>query len=375
MSRFRWPLLAGCLGSLLATPASAEPRRTTLFLDFGGGRVPLVGVGGTNTCASGAFEFPMFLGSERASQIALEEARRILAPYGVAVVAEPPPDALPYTHVRIGSEPEALNKDPQINGESCVIDCADAQPRDTVYMYADKWISRVEIEPVAERELAVQIGRIAVHEAGHSWGLEHTGGSESVMSRFPSAIPPAFVDGCQPLDLDPDRPSQCPAEHAQHCDADAQDAHAELLAMFGPSGPDDQPPELTLVSPVDGVQVEPGATVTIEIEVDDDHGGVGWWLSVPELGWEHVPTDRAQTSVSLTVPAGVWTVRAEAVDHARNVRVVEAVIDARPLDEVDDEPPMAPTAQCACRAPGTEDGSPAWWLWLPLLLGRRRRYD
>ena len=173
----RWRLGFGLLvvaGTALAvTPShAAGPRRTTVFLDFGGGPI---GPGsdsslGQAACVPAEFVYPSFLGSEHAAEVALAEARRVAAPFGVRVVGERPPAHLPYTHVRVGGGPVSLGLDPKLNGLSCDVDCDDASHRDTVFMFAEKWVTSAALPPAAEDERAVQVGRIAMHEAGHAWG-------------------------------------------------------------------------------------------------------------------------------------------------------------------------------------------------------------
>ncbi|MEM7155882.1 MAG: matrixin family metalloprotease [Myxococcota bacterium] len=363
--------------------AGQAPRRATLFLDFGGG---LLGGGqqaGEASCVEGeAFTYPIFLGREHAADIAVEEARRILEPYGVRAVGEPPPPWLPFTHVRIGGSPGVLKlEDDRLNGLACTIDCGDEVHVDTVFVFADKWISHAVPNGEAERELALQVGRIAVHEAGHAWGLEHTGGSESVMARFPSVLSPVFTPGCQQLDLDSgvDEAGDCGATHVGFCPAGTQNADAELLALFGSGEPDTVAPQARFVWPPDGLTLVPGETLEVEVEVTDDFGGAGWMLEVPELQWEHVPVDPSQTAISLVVPEGELTLRLEAMDHDRNFTEVEvhvSVVAEELVEEMDTG--EGPQASCACRMPA----SPRAWSWwglvaagLLILRGRSRSRD
>jgi hypothetical protein len=351
--------------------AAAGARRTTVFLDFGGG---LLGPGddsslGQSTCVPSEFIYPIFLGSERAAELAVAEARRVVAPYGVRVVAERPPAHLPYTHVRVGGDPTTLGLDPKLNGLACDVDCDDRSHRDTVFMFSEKWMQTAALDLVDEETRAVQVGRIAMHEAAHGWGLEHAGASESVMARFPSTGEPTFVEGCQPLDIDAD--VECPEARGRYCSEGQQDAHAELRALFGDGELDVVPPHAVILWPPDGHVLAPGETLTVEVEVGDDYEGFGWMLEVPELGWEHVARDSEQTEVALVVPQGRFTLRLEVLDHDRNVGEAEVTFEARgPAVEEDAEPPGA-RAECACKGAGN-GGSSAWWVAMVLALGLRR---
>lgn len=352
------------------SPAAAGSRRTTVFLDFGGGAL---GPGddsslGQSECVTTQFIYPIFLGSERASEIAVEEARRLVAPYGVRVVAERPPAHLPYTHVRVGGHPTTLGLDPKLNGLACDVDCDDRSHRDTVFMFAEKWVTTAVLAELEEDARAVQVGRIAIHEVAHAWGLEHAGASESVMARFPSTGEPAFVEGCLPLDIDGD--SECPETRARYCGDGQQDAHAELMALFGEGSPDVVPPYAEIVWPPDGLVLTPGETLEVEVAVGDDHEGFGWALEVPELGWEHVARDSEDTTLELVVPRGRFTLRLEVLDHDRNASEVEVTFEARDpaLEEAD---PPGPQAACACRGAG-QGWSGAGWAVLVLLAAPRR---
>jgi hypothetical protein len=362
-------VIAGMVATIPGPAQAAGTRRTTVFLDFGGGPI---GPGddsslGQATCVPSEFLYPIFLGSERASEIALAEARRVAAPFGIRVVGERPPAHLPYTHVRVGGDPTTLGLDPKLNGLSCDVDCDDASHRDTVFMFAEKWVSSAALSELEEDDRAVQVGRIAMHEAGHAWGLEHAGASGSVMARFPSTGEARFVDECLPLDLDDE--IECPLARQRYCPEGQQDAHAELLGLFGDGAPDVIAPHAEILWPPDGHVMRPGETLAVEVEVGDDHEGFGWRLEVPELGWEHVGGEA--TTLELVIPEGSLTLRLEVLDHDRNVGEAEAVIEAR-WPAVDATDPPGPQAACACRG-AEQGGGRAWWVVLAVAALRRRR--
>lgn len=364
-------LVAGGLGITAAAAHAEGPRRTTVFLDFGGGPISPGDDSslGQATCVPVEFRYPIFLGSERAADIAVAEAQRLVAPFGVRVVAQRPPAHLPYTHVRVGGDPATLGLDPKLNGLACDVDCDDASHRDTVFMFAEKWVTTAALEELTEDERARQVGRIAMHEVGHAWGLEHAGASGSVMARFPGTVAPEFAPGCLALDID-HAASECVAARERHCVEGQQDAHAELLALFGDGQPDEVAPHAEIVWPPDGHVMQPGETLVVEVEVGDDHAGFGWMLEVPELGWEHVGRSN-ETTLALVVPEGRFTLRLEVLDHDRNVGEAEVVVEARWPAAAEPEPP-APRAACACT--GAEPrGTGAWWAVLVSLVVLRRR--
>lgn len=332
-------------------------RRHTLFIDFAGGEIePGEDTAqGQAPCIPRAFRYPMFLGSGSAAESAIEEARRILAPYGVVVRASPPPPELPFTHVRVGGSPELFNVEEGLNGLSCRgIDCGDASESDTAFVFSDKYtLSATVIDPENERAAGIAVGRIAVHEAAHSWGLEHSGASDSIMAKFPSGAPDqSFLRGCLPLDVVLD--SVCPGEHGAHCSAGEQDAHAELIARFGPGGVDEVPPVLEILSPADGEEVLTGTEVSLEVEVSDDRGTAGWSLSVPELSfrWAAPPGERVR---DLVLPEGTFTLRVDAIDPDGNLATKSVTVRAAGPED----PLEPPSSACAC-APGPRSSRPSW---------------
>lgn len=361
--------------ALAATPALANsPRRHILHLDFEGG--PLRPGDDTAAdeavCIPAPFRYPFFMGNGAVAEAAMAEARRILAPYGVVVRATPPPPELPYTRARIGGLPEVLGVDELLNGLSCRgIDCGDAGASDTVFVFSDKFAPSAALaDPGAARARGITIGRIVVHEAAHAWGLEHAGAGDSIMSKFPSAAADqGFHPGCIPLDLVGD--SVCPGERARFCPEGEQDAHAEMLARFGAGGVDDVAPQLRILSPGDGDELMPGSEITLEVEVADDRGEVGWSLHVPELEFSWVAPP-GETMRDLVVPAGALTLRVEAIDPDGNIAVQSVQI----VVEEADVPLAEPSATCACRSSPGGHGRAAPGLFLLLSgmsLGCRRR--
>src|SRR5690606_11058197 len=120
------------------------------------------------------------------------------------VVDERPPEHLPYTKVMVGGLPQALGLDTGVGGYACVIDCGDAIDRETVLVFGD-----AVREP---RELAQTV----VHEAGHSWGLDHVLASELIMNPTSSGAGRMLGDGRTALD-DPAQ-AECLDRHAAFCD-------------------------------------------------------------------------------------------------------------------------------------------------------------
>jgi hypothetical protein len=369
-------MIAGTLALALSLVLAPEPdvlprtpRPHTLFFNFGGG---LLSPGedtaaGEAPCVADPFHFPPFLGEGAVAAAAVAEARRILAPYAVTVTATRPPASLEYTEVWIGGLPELFGLEPTLNGLTCRgVDCGDAFAFDTAFVFADKFAPSAAGDLGDAEDRGIAIGRIAVHEAGHAWGLEHSGGSESIMATFPSgAATQDFVIGC--LDLDVPTGSFCPEQRQVACPPGQQDAHAEMRARFGMAGADTTPPTISIVSPLSGESFEPGTEITLEVEARDDTDAVGWSLRAPQVdfGWTAAPGVRMR---DLVLPAGLLTLQVEAIDHAGNRATAEVTIRVR-----DPRPPSAPAAaSCACRSTTSDPGQWPGWGWGLLLWARRR---
>lgn len=367
-----WMTLAGVAGAPEPDVVARTPRPHTVFLDFAGGPITAGDdtTAGEAVCIEGQLYYPPFLGDGDVAEAALAEARAILAPYAVHVTATRPPASLEYTWVRIGADPELFGLEEQLNGLSCRgIDCGDAAASDTAFVFADKFAPTASgILDDAEAR-GVAIGRIAVHEAAHTWGLEHAGASESIMSTFPSgADTQTFVIGC--IDLDVPAGAKCPEQHLSACPDGRQDAHVEMRLRFGLASKDTTPPTVSIVSPSAGDTFVPGDEITLEVEAADDLDAVGWSLRVPELDYDWVAPPHVRVR-DLVLPAGTLTFEVEAIDPAGNAATASVIVHVvEPVDEM--ETVDAASAACACRSAGGAGGVGLVTL-LCLVFGRRRR--
>lgn len=317
MTAHRIPLTALVLAGMISGQASAEgePRPVTLYIDFDGGRLHPGDDSAADelSCIDADLDYPGFYGSRTLAGQVTEEVRAILSPYAVRVVDERPPSHLPYTMVMVGGLAEPLGLDPGIGGYACEIDCGDRNERDTVLVFA---------QSVRDSR---QLAQTIVHEAAHSWGLDHVSDSASIMNPTTSGADRTLADGCTPLaDV---AASNCTDIHAEFCgDAGQQDSVAELIALRGPSEPDLSPPQVEILAPVGDVEVVPGELIELRVEVTDDRPGVGWRYVVPELDWaerSYEEHDRA-----LRFPEGRYTLRVEATDQAGNEASAQVTVVA-----------------------------------------------
>ncbi len=285
------------------------------------------------------------------------------------VVDERPPVYLAHTMVMVGGSPDPLGLDPGVGGYACEIDCADVLSRETVLVFGDGRTPQ-------------EIAQTIVHEVGHSWGLDHVEDLDLIMNGTTSGADRSFSEGCTALE-DPSS-SECAQWHAEFCDEPGtQDTVAEVMAVRGPAFVDLQPPRIEIRAPQDGAEIWPGEHVRIEVDVEDDHPGVGWQLVVPELEW----SERSDHGIfDLQFPEGRYTLRVEAMDQAGNEAVEEITLrvgeptaedpgEDEPV-EGEDEPAASPDdtsdEASGCRI-GAGSPAPTWMLLLMLPLWRRPR--
>lgn len=176
------------------------------------------------------------------------------APYNLQIATARPAQG-PYTTVMIGGDPGVFGFESAVAGVA-VLDCADDNPSNLVFVFPDALRTRVE-------------GLIATiaQEAAHSYGLEHTTNPGDFMYPRVSATQESFpdVDGM--------------LAGAPNCGSASQNSHRKLLSVLGawPGGPktlvdgtqvDVTAPRLRFVSPVLGESVSDPVTVVVEASDD-----------------------------------------------------------------------------------------------------------
>lgn len=302
-------------GSFAQEPAPqaglAPPHRSTIFLNFFGQEGMTNGTNAAldqSNCVNSPMDWPGFGGTE-AQALALIDVFEInMEPYGVRIAYEErPPAHLPYAMVMMGGSPGMLGLQNGVLGVSCSSDCADMWWRDATFAFTDA------INP----NNAEVLGTTALHEAAHAFGLAHIDNPARIMNPFVGSGDVPWATECTPYN-DATGGINCQATHASFCNGeDAQNTNAELMSYFGPNSPDVIAPSVEITSPADGTMIAPGETITIEVDVSDDHEGFGWQLVVPELD-QAVPSFTFQKEWPLSFPEGVYTIRVEAIDHDRN---------------------------------------------------------
>ncbi|MCX4241462.1 Ig-like domain-containing protein [Paraliomyxa miuraensis] len=210
-------------------------------------------------------------------------------------------------------------------------------------------------------------------EVAHSFGLEHVDEPNDIMNPYNAGGDPTFIDECIPIVGG----SVCPQQHLQHCpDGTGQNAHQELLTLFGPAIVDTDPPVVLITAPLDGQEFEAGSDFSVVVNVTDDspitqvellHDGVPVMLDTMEP-WGFAITN---------VPAGTHVLQASAVDENGNEGVsAQVTLEVIEIGGTEGETDGAGQDEdgkgCGCRHGGA--GGP--WPWMLVLLGpalRRRR--
>lgn len=300
--------------------------------------------------------FEPFSGSMQIKASVLQAMRRKVADFGVRVTGVRPPDSEDYTMVVYGgteAEYGAL-------GSAPAGDCLDQRPNEIVFAHLDG-------------ELAGWINggaTTALHEAGHSWGLDHIDVQGGIM--FPSGndTPTAFRMGCDRVVADTEltpTEASCPSVNSMFCpQPDEQDATALLTHMFGPPYVDVTPPSVKLVEPRDGQYFQHPATFEVVLDVQDDLHPQFYSL------WAWLGDDpRPEDSSNFVVPEfavsgldiGSWDVHVVVADEAGNETRIDFSV------EIGEDPPPEPSASCSMRAgePGVSGITAFGWLSLLML--------
>lgn len=355
------------------------PRKGTVFLNFNGGQLK---IGDDNSAESKStlarhnHNYPVFNGSEATALTLIQAVQEDMATFGVRVVyLSRPHKTVPYTMAMVGGSWTDTNIGDPAGGVAPGTDCEDRDQRNVVYAFDGQ-------SATVSQEIA------------HAWGLDHTIGSDRIMS-YQGGFNKKFGDNCQPLcEEGCQGPGSigCRLIHEVYCgvDSEAQNDLAELAKIFGDTTPDKEPPTVQIVKPAeDVVKVPVGATVTVGGKVHDNYGGVGWKLTVIKDGvvaFDQVDYDRKLGWDFTNLPAGTYEVVLEAEDHADHIvtdKMTIIVGDQTPPDpdpvttgQTDtgngesgssgDDPPNMEGGKggCECSATG---GGPGGLLGLPLM--------
>jgi cysteine-rich repeat protein len=295
---------------------SSEVHRTSLFIDFGGRelRQGNWGTHGETPCLGETIELPGYLGDRARAEAIVEKVEELLSPFGVAVHwRRRPPAQLPYTTVVVGGSSEQIGLDERVRGFSCVTDCGDRWSRDLAFAF----------DGAGPTAIAMNI----VHEAAHTWGLDHEMGIGNVMQPF-AGPGGSWSTQCVPVSDATNGPA-CDVTNREFCPSGQQNSDAVLSGLFGTSEVDDEPPTIEIRSPESGTIHPLGEPVVLELEVADDRGNPGFLIAVDELEWSRVAVG-TETRFDLFLPPGTFEIRVEAVDHGGNEARDSVTIEVTP---------------------------------------------
>lgn len=288
------------------------PRKGTVFLNFNGGELR---AGDDNSAESKStlarhnHKYPVFNGSEATALTLIQAVAQDLESVGVRVLyLARPSKTVPYTMAMVGGSWTDTNIDSPAGGVAPGTDCEDRDQRNVVYAFDSS-------SATISQEIA------------HAWGLDHTLGSDRIMS-YQAGNNKHFGDNCQALcEEQCQGPGTigCRLIHEVYCgvDSEQQNDLAELNKIFGTPEPDTEPPTVKIASPEgDMVELEPGSTVNVIADIHDNYGGVGWKLKVTKDGeviHDLVDYEKRGSWVFSNLPAGTYEVVLEAEDHADHV--------------------------------------------------------
>ena len=104
-------------------------------------------------------------------------------------------------------------------------------------------------------------------EVAHSFGLEHVDEPNDIMNPYNAGGDPTFIDECIVIVGG----ATCAEQHMQFCGGNlAQNAHSELLAMFGPAIVDMEGPSILITAPFDGMEYDQGSDYNVVATINDD---------------------------------------------------------------------------------------------------------
>lgn len=307
--------------------------------------------------------FEPFSGSVQTRISVLQAMRRDAADLGIRITGTRPPDDEDYTMVIYGgteAEYGALGSAP--SG-----DCLDQRPNQIAFAHVDgelnEWVNGG--------------ATTALHEAAHTWGLDHIDADNTVMFPAGNNQPTTYSDGCSQVvintALEPAEEGSCPELNEMLCgEPDFQGGKAALQHLFGEAYVDTVSPEVTLVEPENGQYFQAPAEFDVILDIADDLHPQAYSMSA----WvgDEDPPDRPQIlaepgfAVS-KLPIGEWSFHIVIADESGNATKVEFTV------EVGEDPPPEPEEDgaCSCRAPARDGGAAPWWMLVAAVGLRRRR--
>jgi hypothetical protein len=302
---------------------------------------------------------PAFSGPLTEQVSVLQAMRRHADAYGIRITGVRPPSDVDYTMVIYGGTEAQYGA----LGSAPAGDCFDENPNEIAFAHLDG-------------ELAGWVtagSTTALHEAAHTWGLDHVDLQGEIM--FPSGdnSPTSFDDDCLQIVADTDlKPGgeSCPELNDELCEqGDRQNSTAVLTELFGARYVDVQPPIIHLREPEDGEYFQGPADFEVVLELQDDlhpqQYAMWAWYGDGARPDDAQPTVAPGFSV-VDLPVGSWSFHVIVADEAGN----ESRLDFEVEVGLDPPPDPAQPSSCAC---GPLAPPSAWLAMLPVVLARPRR--
>jgi hypothetical protein len=258
--------IAGLVLTLVPAAAFAEPRgtyRVTPAEHYAASEdAPLSRILYVNRCAGGCTIYPgvndaradsssvpdqvstlnEFMHDDQVWDDTLSCLRQVWEPYDLDVVTEDPGD-VPHHEAILAGLPEELGLPATVAGVAPLAGDCSAQNNVISFTFANR-------APPAWIELCWTVAQ----ESAHAFGLDHAFDCADPMTYLPNCGQKFFRDRDLPCGEFEARPCQC--------GGDTQNSHQTLLALFGPGTLPD-PPELTLLRPEDGAEIDSRLVVEV----------------------------------------------------------------------------------------------------------------
>jgi hypothetical protein len=339
---------------------------TTIFVNFDGVQMEYCKPSNSHENCSwfeSSRKFPPFSGGIAQRVAILDAMRSQVNQYGVRVTAARPPADEAYVMVVYGG---AREEDDEPLGRAPAGDCYDDLPNEIAFVYLDGENEHTWVNGGAAT---------ALHEAAHTWGLDHIGLEGLLMAPSGDNTKANYFNGCaqvvEDVALEPAEASSCPSISLDLCGlADFQDDVALLNLLFGEPYVDGVAPRMELLQPFDGIYYQGPVSFAVDLEVIDDQHPQVYEVSIEIEGLIDASEFAAVYDPSFDVeelPLGEWRFVVRLRDEAGNEGSLAFTVivgeDAPVLDD-----------GCACKGAGNAGDGQLWQLLgLALLLGWRSR--
>ncbi len=190
-------------------------------------------------------------------------------PFNIVMTSAEPPEWMPYTMAVIGGTAGLAGQPSGVCGVANV--ACDGLKRNHVSLTFPGSCGGV--------------AETAAQETAHNWGLEHTDNTTDLLYPYNNGGFKTFVDDCMDIShATGDGVTQCDHIHDDYCPGgggEQQNTYQELLAVFGPRTPDDEPPQITSVFPEDGDTFTTADTIAVTATVSENSNFLAakWSLS------------------------------------------------------------------------------------------------